>query len=157
MPTLNNHVARAILPAAAAVSCLVAATVAANLIVGFTYVQPQLGDIVAFAPTMAVSLDDTTRLLVRKGDQSACILDLSVLRRSGGSLVIEMLNEAGMDAGTFRTHWAGGRTSDDPGNCGRDAELVVDRQDLDTLALAAGGYGVDVKRMPMIASDTNRF
>ena len=60
------------------------------------------------------------RLLVRRQDQFGCVLDLNVLRQSGGSLIVEI--RPGNGASDFRVHWAGARTSDDPGNCGNDTD-----------------------------------
>ncbi len=43
----------------------------------------------------------------------------------------------------YQAHWSGQRTSGDTTDCGRDADLVLSLIDLDTLATAAGGFGVD--------------
>jgi hypothetical protein len=55
-------------------------------------------------------------------------------------------------AGSFRVHWAGQRTSSDTGNCGDHADLILDGMELDLLALSAGGYGTDQKRMPFLVN-----
>jgi hypothetical protein len=84
-------------------------------------------------------------------DQFGCVLDLSVLRRSGGNLVVE--TEIGGNARNFGVHWAGGCTSDNTANCGGNVDLIIDRRDLDILALSAGGYGIGRKRMPLPTGD----
>jgi len=79
------------------------------------------------------------------------VLDLNVLRRSGGSLVVE--GQVSETTGTFRVHWAGQRTSADTANCGEDAILILEKRELDILAMRAGGYGADQKRLPTFVAD----
>jgi hypothetical protein len=125
--------APAILVALAALS-LSAAAAAARM-------QPpalQLGDIVAFAPASAPGTTAGGRLLVHRPGQFGCVLDLRVLRRSGGSLVVDgKLTAAGPD--TWRLHWAGGRTSRDPADCGPEAELILNAEDIRMLAASGRG------------------
>jgi hypothetical protein len=40
-------------------------------------------------------------------------------------------------------HWAGGRTSDGATDCGRSADLVMNREELQLLSNAVGGPGVE--------------
>ena len=76
-------------------------------------------------------------LLAHRPGQFGCVLDLDVLRRSGGSLVVDGKPEAaGPD--TWRLHWAGERTSRDMADCGQEAELILNAADLRMLAAAAG-------------------
>jgi hypothetical protein len=145
MRSINKIAARALRPAILAVTCLVIAGVAVTRIVQSVRTTPHVGDILAFVPSPVVSGGDDERLLVHRQNQFGCVLDLSVLRRSGGSLIVE--TEIGGGASNFRVHWAGQRTSTDTGNCGSDADLVVDRRELNVLALSAGGYGVGSKRI----------
>ena len=42
----------------------------------------------------------------------------------------------------YRLHWAGTRTTDGTGNCGREADFLVAANDVYRLAHAAGGFGV---------------
>lgn len=110
----------------------------------------KVGDIIAFEPSSDPSDEPEARLAVHRAGQFGCVLDLNTIRRSGGSLVVEMRLEDG--GSRFQLHWAGARTTNDGGDCGRSADLILDRSDLDSLALAAGGYGVGRKRPPAFTS-----
>ena len=152
MRTTNNKTARELLPAIIAAMAVVTAAFALNVAVRLAHTSPHVGDIVAFQPLEILPLDDSTRLLVHRQNQFGCVLDLNVLRHDGGSLIIETQPGVGVDS--FRVHWAGTRTSEDAGDCGSDADLIVSRLDLDVLSLSAGGYGVGPKRMmPLFTSD----
>jgi hypothetical protein len=151
MPTQDHNAMRAMRPALVAAACGLVATFAVNAIVALASAAPQVGDIVAFAPSATELSGGSTRLVAHRQGRSDCVLDLGVLRRSGGSLVVDTRLVG--DAGGFRVHWAGARTSDDLRNCGGDVDLIVDHDDLDTLALAAGGYGVGRKRIPGVTGD----
>jgi hypothetical protein len=154
MRTSNKKTARTLGPAIIATTAVVTAALALNILARLAQTTPHVGDIVAFPASTIRSYDDGTRLLVHRQDQFGCVLDLNVLRRSGGSLVLE--TRFGGEISSFRAHWAGARTSDDPGNCGSDAELVLDRLDLDALALAARGYGIHpAYGAPVFTSDIN--
>ena len=91
-------------------------------------------------------------LIVQRQDQFGCVLDTGVLRQSGGSLVVE--GQVIGTAGSFRVHWAGLETSAGAGNCGGDADLILDGRELDVLALHAGGYGSGIKRPPIVVDET---
>jgi hypothetical protein len=108
--------------------------------------SPSVGDIVSFTNLPAPSVEEATRLLVHREDQFGCVLDLSVLRQSGGSFVVE--SEVAGAPDSFRVHWAGTRTTAGAASCGSDADLILQRRDLDRMALAVGGYGVGSKRLP---------
>ena len=151
MRSINEIAARALRPAIAVTACALLAAGLGNKITALTQARPRLGDILAFAPSTSLPDSDGTRLLVHRPDQFGCVLDLDVLRHSGGSLVVE--TEIGADASNFRVHWAGTRTSNDTANCGGSADLIIDRRDLDILALTAGGYGVGPKHMPLPTGD----
>jgi hypothetical protein len=97
----------------------------------------QMGDIVRFGPASAPAADAGRRMLVHRAGQFGCVLDLGVLRRSGGSLVVDGRPEgAGPD--TWRLHWAGERTSIDMADCGQDAELILSAADVRMLVAATG-------------------
>lgn len=146
MTPAKNTLARFLLPAIAGLSCVLAALFALNAIAAMADIRPQIGDIVAFTPSADQLDEGGTRLIVHRPHQFGCILDLSVLHHSGGSLVVEsQVIEA---AGSFRVHWAGERTSIDNANCGRNADLILNRRELDILALSAGGFGARPKRLP---------
>jgi hypothetical protein len=51
-------------------------------------------------------------------------------------------------------HWAGERTAADTGNCGNNADLILDERELDILALGAGGYGAERTRLPVAVMET---
>jgi hypothetical protein len=140
MRTTNNKAARALHNAIAGAAGVLALALILTGIVRVAHGSPHVGDIVAFVPSMTAHAGKGTRLLVHRQDQFGCVLDLNVLRQSGGSLIVE--TQFGAGASGFRVHWAGVRTSEDPGNCGSDADLIVDHSDLDRLSLSAGGYGV---------------
>jgi hypothetical protein len=46
----------------------------------------------------------------------------------------------------LRVHWAGARTADDATSCGSSAELLLNQDDIEVLAMAAGGFGVPSAR-----------
>jgi hypothetical protein len=143
----KNTTARFPLPAIAGLGCVLVALFAVNAIAAIAAIRPQIGDIVAFTPSADQRDEDGTRLMVHRPDRFGCILDLSVLHHSGGSLVVE--SQVAEAVGSFRVHWAGERTSTDNANCGRNADLILDGRELDILALSAGGYGARPKRLPV--------
>lgn len=151
MPTHDHNALRAKRRALVVTACILATAVAVNTIVALARAAPQVGDIVAFVPSATARPDGSTRLIAHRQGRSDCILDLGVLRRSGGSLVTD--GQLIGDGGGFRAHWAGARTSDDQRNCGGDVDLILGQHDLDALALAAGGYGVGPRRVPVITGD----
>jgi hypothetical protein len=153
MSSLNHNAVRAMRPAIVAVGCMLATAIAVNAVVTMVRAAPHIGDIVAFAPSVEAPSDETTRLVVHRQNRSECVLDLNVLRRSGGSMIIE--TESAALPGGFAAHWAGVRTSEDASNCGGDADLTIDHRVLDILALAAGGYGVGRKRLPILTGDVS--
>ena len=63
----------------------------------------------------------------------------------GGSLVIEARLPQ-IQRG-FRVHWAGRHTSNDGADCGTSAELLVNQDDLEVMAIAAGGFGVAAAKL----------
>ena len=102
---------------------------------------PKVGDIVAFDPQDAMSRDIRPHVMAVPVDQIgiACELDVQAMHQGGGSLIIESRRlEPG---GGIRIHWAGARTATDGTNCGSSADLVVEQDDIQILALAAGGFG----------------
>jgi hypothetical protein len=68
-----------------------------------------------------------------------CDLDVQAMHEGGGSLIIESRQPALNNS--IRIHWAGNHTATDGGNCGSSADLVIDQDDVEILALAAGGFG----------------
>lgn len=102
---------------------------------------PNVGDIVSFgsAPSgLSPRVTLSTTRLGPDGTPEACQLDSHVMKKVGGSLVVE----ASQPAGAYRARWAGGATSSGAGNCGAPAELVLTGSDIAALAASAGGFGV---------------
>jgi hypothetical protein len=93
-------------------------------------IGPKVGDIVAFEP-----LDQAT---------VACVLDVRAMHAGGGSVIIE--SRQPMTLYGMRVHWAGARTSNDGMNCGSSAELLLNQDDIEVLAMAAGGFGVPASK-----------
>jgi hypothetical protein len=151
MRTRQRRTAASLLLAFAGAVSVIAAGLAGHAVASYVIGGPRVGHIIAFAPSPPVRADDRVRLPVLRVGSNTCVLDLSVIRRFGGSLVLERLI-AGEVAG-YQVHWAGERTSNDTDDCGADAILVLRRQDLDGLAVAAGGYGVGKDRATPFALD----
>jgi hypothetical protein len=102
---------------------------------------PRVGDLVAFDPAHHAPFDSTVRLTASRLRQTSCVLDVATMQKSGGSLVLE--RRGSEPDRLYRVHWSGLRTSDDADDCGGQADLVLSRTDIDLLATAAGGFGVD--------------
>lgn len=149
MRTTNDKLPRSLLPAAIAAVCILGTVTAVAAITAMTHPAAHLGDIVAFTPSAGEPATGAARLIVHRQDRFGCVLDLNILRRSGGSLVVEGQFDTG---NSFRVHWAGERTSADTASCGEQADLIVDARDLDRLALAAGGYGAGRQSAPFTAA-----
>lgn len=146
MHTAYDKTIRILLPVVAGAGCMLTLLGVANAVSELGHATAHVGDIVSFTAIAAQPVGDDTRLIVTRLNQIGCVLDLRILRKSGGSLVVEsQINEV---PGNFRVHWAGQRTSADAGNCGDSADLVVEGRELDILARAAGGYGAGEKRFP---------
>jgi hypothetical protein len=103
---------------------------------------PEVGDIVAFDPLERMPQDMHTRIAAIPADDRpgvACILDVRVMHANGGSMVIE--RQERRSAFGYRVHWSGAHSSNDGADCGASADLLVNLEDIETLAMAAGGYG----------------
>jgi hypothetical protein len=104
---------------------------------------PKVGDIVAFDPMDRMSRDMRARIAAIPADDRpgvACVLDVRAMHAAGGSVVIEAREPRSTFA--YRVHWSGDHSSNDGADCGRSADLMVSLEDIETLAMAAGGYGV---------------
>jgi hypothetical protein len=148
VPTKNDIFAGVLLPAVGGLASTLLALTAAHAIAKMTYLTTYIGDIVSFIPATNPPVEDGVRLIAHRPGQFGCILDLDVLRQSGGSLIVErQVSEA---VGRFQVHWAGERTAADTGDCGKSADLILDWEQLDILATGAGGYGAaESKRLPV--------
>jgi hypothetical protein len=104
---------------------------------------PRVGTIMAFEPTQAASNDTQVRIVALRASQSSpapCVLDAHMMLASGGSLLIDAVP---FDARRrVRVHWIGARTSDSANDCGAVADLLLTRDDIAALAVAAGGSGL---------------
>jgi hypothetical protein len=112
-----------------------------------------VGDIIAFepdpGPISTGGVLSSGRIAVHRPNRFGCILDIGTLRRYGGSLVAEA--RLASEGESYRMHWAGERTAPNSGDCGPNADLIVERSDLSRLAAAAGGHVVGIHR---IGADT---
>ncbi len=102
-----------------------------------------IGDIIAFNRPVDIlpPRNVVARLATPAGGE--CTLDLQKLSNGGGSLVVEALADA--ERMVYRLHWAGPAGSD----CGSVADLLIGADDMDNLAAAAGGFGVDRKTLAL--------
>lgn len=101
-------------------------------------IAPKVGDILVFKHGARLPSDwDFT---VTTPQAVACVLTPAVMAADGGSLVVEQRFDSSR---IYHVHWAGGRTSDGATDCGRSADLVVNRAELQLLLNAVGGPGVE--------------
>lgn len=109
----------------------------------------RVGDIIAF--NRPVYTQDLARIEATRLDRTGgvCVLDPTIMGHAGGSLVIES-RLPGKPA-RFVVDWAGPRTAQGPMNCGNSARLSLPDNDLTTLAMAAGGFGISDKSIPLSA------
>jgi hypothetical protein len=103
---------------------------------------PQTGDIISFPATQIPSISTASITVNTAGAPGGrpCVLDVHVIQKSGGSLVIEA-KRFGPDPG-FQVHWAGVRTSDGWEDCGDSVDLLLNSVQISALVFAAGGTGV---------------
>jgi hypothetical protein len=137
MRTENDKMVRTLLPVLGGAGCMIILLAAMNAVTQWRNAMPHVGDMVAFTASEDQPLDGGFRLVAQRPSQFGCALDLNILQHSGGSFVIEgqVLNAANM----FKVHWAGERTTTDSGNCGDNADLLLDAHELDVLSSAARG------------------
>lgn len=103
---------------------------------------PQTGDIISFPATQLPSVSTASITVSPAGaaGSAPCVLDVHVMQKSGGSLVIEATQvEPGRG---FQVHWAGVRTSDGREDCGGSVDLLLNSAQIAALVFAAGGTGV---------------
>jgi hypothetical protein len=101
---------------------------------------PQVGDVVAFGTSHRPPFESAARLTADRADLPGCMLDVALMQKSGGSLIVDQRDTG--PTRRYRAHWAGPRTSDGASDCGIDAELILTGSDLAALAAAAGGLGL---------------
>ena len=119
-----------------------------TLIHGVGELGPKVGDIISFDPLDSMPRDMKARISVSVADDprgSACTLDVRTIHANGGSLIIE--TRVPGTTPVFRVHWAGPRSSMDGADCGASADLLVAQDDLEVLAMAAGGFGASARTL----------
>jgi hypothetical protein len=120
---------------------------AINLARAVAEMGPKVGDVLDFRPDHGLAVDMDAHLAVSRVDQSTCQIDVTTIRRSGGSLVVEQRRPG--TPHVYQAHWSGLRTSGDNGDCGTSADLLLKDTDMEVLSMAAGGYGVGHKHLGM--------
>ena len=109
-------------------------------------IGPGVGDILVFRPGSQVAKDWAFAAVTQTNDLPiSCTLKPDVMVSGGGSLVVEQRSH---NRRLYRVHWAGQRTSDDQADCGRTADLLLSRSDLQLLSNVVGGPGVERRRFP---------
>ena len=133
-------------PALAAAALIVAiGGMTTYLALQFDALRPRVGDMIVFVPSQG-DTDSwqlqvaTTSVAGRDEAAGPCVFDPNAMAAAGGSLIVEAREET--NPPRFQLHWAGQHTAKGAGDCGADADLKLDRYDLQRLANAAGGFGV---------------
>lgn len=109
----------------------------------------EIGDIIAF--NRSVDTQDLAQVRAVRLDRAGgtCMLDPAIMGNGGGSLVIE--SQLPGQKPRFAVDWAGPHTAAGADDCGTSARLSLPDTDLTTLAMAAGGFGVADKSLPLAA------
>lgn len=109
-------------------------------------IRPHVGAVLDFrnsrsqpgTPHSPGALPVHARFATRLGNADAfCTIEPSAAA-AGGSLVVERILPGRPDG--YLVHWVGIRTSWHGDSCGPVADLFLTRRDLETLAIAGGGY-----------------
>jgi hypothetical protein len=109
---------------------------------------PKVGDIVSFDPVESMSRDMKAQVAATPVDNrrgGSCVLDVKTMHANGGSLIIEARQPQTQPS--FRVHWSGGASSTGGTNCGSSTDLLLNQDDIEVLAMAAGGFGVLAKKL----------
>jgi hypothetical protein len=75
----------------------------------------------------------------------SCVLDVRIMHANGGSLIIEARQP--QTRPRFRTRWARGTSSIDGANCGSSTDPLLNQDDIEVPAMAAGGFGVAARKL----------
>ena len=134
----------AIGPAILAAGAVLVGCVVTFLLLNMDMLRPKVGDMVVFRPN--TQEQDIWQIQVptyRPTDsgQTSCIMDPAIIVQQGGSLVVEARDDTAA-AAPYRVHWAGPHTANGAGDCAGSADIAVSHIDLQKLANAAGGYGI---------------
>lgn len=131
-------------PALLASSIMLIGCLMTFLLLNLDALRPKVGDMVVFYPSSheqdVWKIEVSTYRPTRQG-QTTCTMDPAVIVHQGGSLVVEARDES-MPEAEYRLHWAGAHTAEGAGDCAGSADLAVSRVDLQKLANAAGGFGI---------------
>lgn len=132
-------------PAILAITVMLVGCIATFLLMNLEALRPKVGDMVVFHPTAQES--DVWQIEVptyrpTPDGRSTCTMDPAVIARQGGSLVIEARDD-GVPAAQYRVHWAGPHSAAGAGDCAGSADIAVSRVELQKLANAAGGFGIE--------------
>ena len=106
---------------------------------------PKVGDQVAFGLDARSQIASQETLAVTRADGSPCRLDIAMMQKSGGSLIVEERGPGPQRM--YRIHWSGRNTAADDGNCGASVDLRLNDGQIATLAEAVGGYGLVRRRL----------
>ncbi|MBS0638447.1 MAG: hypothetical protein JSS43_01165 [Proteobacteria bacterium] len=132
---MNPRLARALLPMVTGAGCMIALLSAMNAVLAWRNAAPAAGDMIAFVASGTPANQHMPRLYVETAEGARCAIDVTTIQRSGGSFLVEARLQHPADR--FVLRWIGLRTAEGEADCGRDRALVVDRQQLETLVVAA--------------------
>ena len=135
----------AIGPAVLAASIMLMGLFITFLLMNLDALRPKVGDMVVFHPNTqeqdAWQIEVPTYQPTANG-RAACAMDPAVIVRQGGSLVVEA-RDTSQPGSEYRLHWAGAHSATGVGDCAGSADLAISRTDLQKLANAAGGFGLE--------------
>jgi hypothetical protein len=129
-----------LLAVCASLVVMVAVTAALGLADLVRVSGPAVGDIVAFDAKLGVSDDLPNHLSVTRTDGTACQLDLQVMQRVHGSLIVDATSRDPQPA--YRLHWSGTHSSLDANDCGPTADVMASDRVMAALLVATGGVGI---------------
>ncbi len=132
---MNRKLGRRLLPIAVGAGCMITLLSAMDAVSAWRSRGLAIGNIIAFKATGRAAPQGMPHLVVETADGGQCAIDLAILQRAGGSLLIEGRAPKALER--FVVHWVGHRTAADDRDCGPERILIVDRQQLDVMGLAA--------------------
>lgn len=132
---MSQRLARCLLPVVVGAGCMITLLATMDALSAWRNRGLAVGDMISFRAAPHPVLQGMPRLVVETADGESCAIDLAVLQRAGGSLLIE--GRAPRAEKGFVVHWVGRRTAADDRDCGAERILIVDRQQLDVMGLAA--------------------
>ncbi|MGC1412807.1 MAG: hypothetical protein WA864_28150 [Acetobacteraceae bacterium] len=130
---------------ASLIAALLASSVAVVSAARAIDIGPKVGDILVFHQGARMPADWEFTATTTSSTGATCTLVPLTMALEGGSLVVE---QRFTTPRAFQVHWAGGRTSSQASDCGRNAELILPGEDLQLLTNAVGGAGVEHRIFP---------